>query len=414
MKRSRISILAVLGLALLALISWGLYVSIEFYEETEDSGWSVEALRNPYLAAQRFMTQSGIDVTDVDNLARLDQLDGLGTLFFSDANQVQAPRQLQQLLDWLEAGGTVIYSANSLDQEDDLLLAEFGVEVERAARKKDDDGEDKSLSETLREYNRQIEDGKTREQIAAELADSKPELTPVGFDDEIGDLEIAFDTTRVLRHPGFDNSDNDARYQPFSWSNSESGVHMMQFEVGDGLLTIVSDPGIWTSYRIDKYDHAYLLWLLSSDEGNFATLRSVLRESVWALMLRYGTELLIAAALLIGIALWRLGFRFGRLLPRDLSRRRALGEHFSSVSHYLWQRNRAEYLITPLRQSVLRRAGMTLAGFAGAERERQYELLAERCDLEREAIARAFDREDFNEASFTRTVRLLKHIEQTL
>ncbi len=137
MKRSRISILAVLGLALLALISWGLYVSIEFYEETEDSGWSVEALRNPYLAAQRFMTQSGIDVTDVDNLARLDQLDGLGTLFFSDANQVQTPRQLQQLLDWLEAGGTVIYSANSLDHEDDLLLAEFGVEVERAARKRD-------------------------------------------------------------------------------------------------------------------------------------------------------------------------------------------------------------------------------------------------------------------------------------
>jgi len=413
-KRSRISILAVLGLALLALISWGLYVSIEFYEETEQSGWSVEALRNPYLAAQRFMTQSGIDVTDVDNLARLEQLDGLGTLFFSDANQVQAPRQLQQLLDWLEAGGTVIYSANALDHEDDLLLAEFGVEVERAARNKGEGGEDRSLSETLREYNRQIENGKTREQIAAELADSKQELTPVSFDDEIGFLEIAFDTTRVLRHPGFENSDNDARHQPFSWSSSENGVHMMQFEIGDGLLTIVSDPGIWTSYRIDQYDHAYLLWLLSSDEGNFATLRAVLRESVWALMLRYGTELLIVAALLVVVALWRLGSRFGRLLPRDLSRRRALGEHFSSVSHYLWQRNRAEYLIAPLRQSVLRRAGLTLAGFAGAGQARQYELLAERCDIEQDAIARAFDRQDFNEASFVRTVRLLKHIEQTL
>ena len=42
---------------------------------------------------------------------------------------------------------------------------------------------------------------------------------------------------------------------------------MMQFEVGEGLLTIVTDPSIWTSYRIDKYDHAYLLWILSAGEG---------------------------------------------------------------------------------------------------------------------------------------------------
>ena len=39
-------------------------------------------------------------------------------------------------------------------------------------------------------------------------------------------------------------------------------------EIGDGLLTILSDPSIWTSYQIDKNEHAYLLWLLSSEEVN--------------------------------------------------------------------------------------------------------------------------------------------------
>ena len=82
MKRRRPYVKLLLGLVLLGLVGWGLYASIEFYEETEESGWSLDALRNPYLAAQKFMTESGIEVTDVDSLARLDELSNLGTLFF--------------------------------------------------------------------------------------------------------------------------------------------------------------------------------------------------------------------------------------------------------------------------------------------------------------------------------------------
>ena len=44
-------VLLVLGLILVIFAGWGLYSSIEFYDETEHSAWSLEALRNPYLAA---------------------------------------------------------------------------------------------------------------------------------------------------------------------------------------------------------------------------------------------------------------------------------------------------------------------------------------------------------------------------
>ena len=87
MRRNSHALKLVLAALLFGLIAWGLYSSIEFYEETEESGWSVDALRNPYLAAQKFMVGSGIGVTDVDSLTKLDQLSTLGTLFFSDANQ---------------------------------------------------------------------------------------------------------------------------------------------------------------------------------------------------------------------------------------------------------------------------------------------------------------------------------------
>jgi hypothetical protein len=412
--RDSISPVMIIVPLLLGLIVWGLYSSIETYEETEHSGWSREALYNPYLAAQQFMTQSGIEVTDVDSLVKLEQLDGLGTLFFSDANQVQRPRQLDQVMGWLEAGGNVIYSANEVEHDDDLLLQAFAVEVKWREREEGSADDDRPLSETLREYNRQIEAGKSREEIVGSGGNEEPSLTKVRFSDDIGELEIAFDTTRVLRHSAVDDSGAEVEYQPFSWSNSEHGIHMMQFEVGEGLLTILSDPGIWSSYKIDRYEHAYLLWLLSSDEGNFAILRSVLRDSIWALMARNASEFLIATGLLIAVLMWHLASRFGRLLPRDLSRRRALGEHFTSLSHYLWRRRRSAYLLAALRQSVLRRASLTLGGFANADQALQFELIAERCDLQPEAIARVFGNNDFNEASFVVAVRLLKHIEDSL
>ena len=415
MGRFSVSLKTVLGLLLIAAAGWLLYINIEFYEETEEASWSIEALRNPYLAAQRFMSESGVEITDVYNLSRLEELDSVGTLFFSDPGQVRTPRQLEQVMGWLETGGNVIYTASSVNEDDDLLLRELGVEVDWRANDEEGEKDDKSLSETMREFNRQLAEGKSREEIVAQQEDDEVSLTQVGFGDEIGDLEAAFDNDIVLGHRYIDDSEDDtAAYRPFSWSYSEYGIHMMQFEIGSGLLTIISDPGIWTSYRIDSHDHAYLLWLLSSSQGNFATLRSVLRDSIWELMLRNAGELLIAASLLILLWIWYRGRRFGRLLPRDRSRRRALGEHFSSVSLYLWQRRHGGYLIAPLRQQVLRRASLTLSGFAAAEAPRQHELLAERCDLNPQAIARAFDGDNFNEASFVQTVRLLKRIEQSL
>ena len=415
MSRVSIGVRTVLGLLLLAVIGWLLYINIEFYEETEKASWSTEALRNPYLAAQQFMHQSGVEITDVYSLSRLEELESVGTLFFSNAGQVQTPRQLSQVMDWLQAGGNVIYTANSVADEDDLLLRELGVTVDWRDPDEESDSEETSLSEQMREYNRQLAEGKSREEIAAQEDGEEISLTRVDFGEDIGELEVAFDNDIVLSHPYIrEDEDSDTTYQPFSWSSSNHGIHMMQFEIGSGLLTVISDPGIWTSYRIDLHDHAYLLWLLSSSEGNFATLRSVLRESILNLILRNARELLIAAGLLILLWIWHRGYRFGRILPRDRSRRRALGEYFSSVSHYLWHRRNGDYLVAPLRQQVLRRASLTLAGFAAADQPRQHELLAEHCDLNAQAVARAFGVDNFNEASFVYTVRLLKRIEQSL
>lgn len=414
MSRPRIPLKAVLVALVVVLLGWGLYSSIEFYDETVEARWSFDAMRNPYLAAQQFLEQSEIDVVDADSLVDLDSLDGVGTLFVSEANQVATPRQLRELKGWLEAGGHVIYAASRVGEGDDLLLEELDVSVERRDREGDEDSEEPTLSESMREYNRQIEEGKTREEIADALA-GQNSLTRVDFGDEIGALEIEFDDSKSLVHPYIEGEGYDAsKPEPSNWAFSDYGVQLMQFEVGGGLLTLVSDPTVWISYYIDQHDHAYLLWLLAAPEGSFAILRPVLKDSIWTLLWNNATELLIASAALLALWLWHQGARFGRILPRDTSRQRALGEHFSSISHYLWHRRDGEYLITPLRQRVLRRASLVLGEFSGADAGRQAELLAERCDLNPDAVARALANNDFNETTFVQKVRLLKRIEQSL
>ena len=420
MQSSKVSrVMLVLGLILVIFAGWGLYSSIEFYDETEQSAWSLEALRNPYLAAQQFMQESGLQAAEADSLIGLNSLDGVETVLITNANQVVNPRQLDQVLAWLENGGTLIVTANSVASSEDLLLKQFNVGV--AWPEDDDSGdseadEEVSISETMREFNRQIEDGKTAEEIA-QSGFKKETLTSIDFGEEIGILEIAFNQNRVLTHPYIDGTQEDGTaVQPFSWSSSDSGIQMMQFDVGSGLLTIISDPAIWTSTRIEEHDHAYLLWVLSSKDGDFAILHPSLRDSLWVLTLRNAPELLIALAFLVVFWLWYLGHRFGRITPRDSSTGRALGEHFSATANYLWHRKAGATLIQSVRQQILRRASIALPEFAGASRDpkRQLDLISKHCGIEIATVDMALNTSEFNEASFVRTVKLLKYIEQSL
>ena len=409
MSRFKILLLVLL----LGGLAWLFYLSIEFYEEEIETAWSLAALRNPYLAAQQFMERSGTEVIDAGSLAELEQLDDVGTLFIGAPNQIADPRQLRQLREWMEGGGNVIYATSSVAHEEDLLLDAFDVEVRWRDRDDDEDNE-QSMAETLREYNRQIEEGKSREDIAQSMVEQQ-NLTVVEFGGAVGDLEIAFEDSKVLTHPYILGTGYDVdKPIPDGWHYSDYGIHFMQFDVGDGGLNLVVDPGIWTSFRIDQHDHAYLLWLLAGGDARFAILRPVLQDSIWTLFARNARELLVAGGVLLLLWIWHLGHRFGRLVPRDLSRTRALAEHFSSISHYLWHRRQGEYLIEPLRQRILRRASLHIGEFAIANHERQIELLAERSDLNAEAIAHAMNDNEFNESTFVQKVRLLKRIEQSL
>ena len=393
---------------------WVLYHSIEFYQETEKSEWSIEAIRDPYLAAQKFLTASGVDVIETDTLINIDSLENVSTLLITEASQVSRNRQLESILSWLDQGGSLIVTANTFSTEEDLLLTEFGVDVDFPELEDDKTDEDKpSISESLREYNDKIDQGMTPQEIA-ESGLKEVSLTEIDFGDTIGSLQIHFNPNRILTHAYIEGADDNPVHKPFSWSSSAFGVHMIQFDVGAGLLTIVSDPAIWQSQNITDYDHAYLLWILSAHEGDFAILRSIQRDSLWALAMANAYEFLIALTCFLVFYLWFLGHRFGRIIPMQNQTSRALSEHFSATTGYLWHRKAVTALLRPMREEIFRRAHLTLPEFSRADSNTRLELIAAHCKLDRQTVSTIMQTEKLNESAFVSTVKLLKQIEQSL
>jgi len=418
MARNSQIIYSLLGLIALSALAWGFYASIEFYDKAAHTKWSKQALYNPYLAAEQFLQKSAIDVIEADSLIKINSLKNVSTMLITNANQIGNPRQLKAVLDWLEGGGSLIVTANSFSTSDDLLLHKFEVGV--SSPEPNDDEENipkKSVSDSLREYNEKIEEGMSAEEIAQEISDtakSEASLTEIDFGGEIGLLKIAFNPARILTHPYINDGNAETETKPFSWSSSINGVHLMQFNVGEGLLTIISDPSIWQSQKIDQHDHAYLLWVLSSTNGTFAFLRSTNRESIWSLISTSAIELVIALSVFILLWLWYMGHRFGRIIPLYSTQQRALSEHFSATASYLWHHKATEHLLQPLRQQVFRRAHIAIPEFSRSDEQQRLSLIAEHCLIDRATVSDILQTSNFKVSGFVHAVKLLKQIEQSL
>ena len=75
MSRSRFSPTALLAALGICIVAAGLYSVVEECEEQITARWSLDALLNPFLAAEKFLQKSDIGVVEMEGLANLDTLD---------------------------------------------------------------------------------------------------------------------------------------------------------------------------------------------------------------------------------------------------------------------------------------------------------------------------------------------------
>lgn len=314
------------------------------YEEVVDHGPSPEALANPYLAAEHFLRQQGLTVEQANSLERLQSLPAKGnSLLLLGARSNMSPRQVEHLLAWVRSGGHLLLVAEALWDEEtgksgDLLLDRLQIH--------------QSLNDEP-------------EELTPARQKKAPDLTKLYVDNETAAAYFSFDTDFNLIDP--------KHLAQFS-ANSARSSHLMQLNLGNGKVTVITDSDLWKNPAIGKYDNAWLLWYLSQGTAVTLLFNSDV-DDLFTLLLRYFPQALVALISLLALGLWRAGMRQGPIQPPAPKARRQLLEHLKASADFLLRHSGQGTLLQALQRDILRTARQRHPGFEHLDNTEQWRVL---------------------------------------
>jgi len=335
------------GLLLICLIgAGGLYAwsNATPYDEVVDRGPAPQVLANPYLAAEHFLRKQGLTVEHANSLDRLATLPAKGnSLLLLGERSNMSPRQAGQLLDWAKSGGHLLLVAEALWDEEtgksgDLLLDSLHIH--------------QALSEEP------AEPTPPRKKKA-------PDLTKLYVDNETAPAYFSFDTDFNLTDP--------KHLAQFS-ANSARSSHLMQRDLGQGRVTVITDSDLWKTTDIGKHDNAWLLWYLNQGTAVTFLFNSDV-DNLLTLLLRYFPQTAVALIALVALALWQAGMRQGPIQAPAPKARRQLQEHLEASADFLLRRNSQGSLLHALQRDIQRAARRRHPGFEHLDNTEQWRVL---------------------------------------
>ena len=387
MSRRLWLVIGVFVALLVGALSIYLYLKATPYPAEIDHGPSPEAQANPYLAAEHFLRKQGLTVSHANGLDVLPTLDPhQHSLLLLGNRYNMTPRQIDQVLNWTQAGGRILFVAQSLwdektGQSNDLLLDRVQLH--------------QSLSKDLKDPPPDI------------LDDRYPKLTKLYLEDEEAPAYANFDTAFHL---------DDPKNLAQAWANSGKATHMMQLNHGLGSIIVVTDADLWKTPAIDQYDNAWLLWYLTADTS-VTLLFNTDHDSLLTLLWRYFPQALVALIALIGLGFWHAGVRHGPMQEPAAKGRRQLQEHLRASADFMLRRQGQQHLLQALQQDILRRVRRRHPGFEQLGVAEQWLVLARLTGQPTRAISQAMSprpKQRLSSAHFSRQVAHLQTLRNTL
>ncbi len=387
MNRRSLWLTGALIVVLLGTLSIYLFIKARPYQEVVDHGPSPAAQANPYLAAEMFLRDRGLNVSHAQSPSVLADIDPHGhTLLLFGERSKMPPREIDQVLNWTRAGGRLVFVAESLwdersKQSNDLLLDRVQLH--------------QFLSKDLKDP--------PKDQEKARFA----QLTKLYLEDEDAPAYAGFDTDFHLEDPN-----NLAQ----AWANSAKATHMMQLAYGLGTVTVVTDADLWKTPSIAKYDNAWLLWYLSADTA-VTLIYNTEHEGLPSLLWRYFPQAIVALLTLIGLWLWHVAVRHGPVQAPAPAGRRQLREHLRASADFILRHNGQHTLLQALQQDVLRRARRRHPGFDQLNVAEQWLVLSRLTRQPTRAISQALSpapKQRMSAADFSRQVAHLQTLRNML
>lgn len=408
-----------LGAALLLVFGLlGIYLlsNLSSYPETVKHGPAPEARANPYLAAEQFLQQRGLQVQRADGLDVLKQLPSAGQtlLLLGDRNSM-TPKQAERVLAWAAKGGHLLFVAERLwDEEEgssgDLLLDHLGIQQYESEALDEDTNAAADESAAAEDETSTAPTAEAEPAVAADASSDDspyPQLTQLYLENEDAPAYFNFDTDFHLY---------DAEDRAHAWANSDAATHLLQLYHGDGLISVVSDSWIWQNGNIGEYDNAWLLWYMTQD-SQVTLLYRADRDNLLSLLTEHFPQALVSLALLLAFALWHLGQRQGPMLQPVTRNRRQLQEHVRASADFLLRHNGQHNLLQGLQQDIQRRARHRHPGFERLPVAEQWQVLGRLTRQPSSLISQAMrplPKQRLAAADFTRQVANLQTLRNAL
>ena len=413
----------------------GIYV-VDNYERVrvpEWVGYSGEAYRNDFLAAQRFVTAMGREARGVETLYGEPALPPPdATILVSGDRRLMSPLQHARLLDWVKSGGDLVVTVGE-DVAKDPVLKAIGVRLFEEA------GYGMYLpNDYVTEPENWVVFDPNLDEAQAEETGTDGEETPESAladddgadhvmeeDDDLADEEEeavepvpperpdSDDVPRQLVHvPGSHETYSVSpsprelvSENPGGWQVAgRSAAYAVREPYGAGTVTVLGSLWFIENQMIGEADHAPFFWALLASAGRRGPVWFVFgadAPSIWTSIAEHGWPALAALALVVIVLLWRHMPRVGPPIAPLAPVRRELIEHVDATGRFLVDHGGAHVLTASVQKHVKRRLLMRYPQVAALpERERRARLaqLAKLSQTEVDAIYRpqvGLSRNDF-------------------
>lgn len=402
------------SVALIILLVVCFFSLFESYTEEQTTGWHESARRNPFLAAEKYLNSYGVNISSSFSLQKLFPLNDLDTLFISSRGNIISDSQESKLIDWVNQGGHLIYTPTDFTTSQESTYLLDWLEVEHLFN-----GYDEELDEPFEaSETEEIPKGALEEQLNTEPTDGEmyqEKLTRFTTGDGV-DLTISFNDYYRLTHPSIDNPDyqNRAGISLTQYVSSDNDIHLMEFSVGQGRITLITDDEIWQNTEIDLHDNAYLLSTLTKNSQVLRLIIGSDMPSLWILFWRHASELLISMSVLLVLWLCHVARRFTPAKEPPEMHRRSQGEHIHAIAQYHWQQGDPLALLDELREKVQRMAEVKITGFVRLDQSNQFKALSEISKIDPNKLLDAFFIDPKDESTFTQVTRHLQCLETLL
>lgn len=320
--------LVAIGIILIAAMLIGVVLTqLERRTIQIEVGASGEALRNPLLAAERFLARLAIPVTSDSGRERLRRLPPAGDVLVVRHLGALANDRRRALDRWIRDGGRLVVTAQEVrggltgaGEVGDDLIADYGVRLR--------------VMET--------------DWLAAGQPPDVPAevIAEIPVEDPGRPLRVAYSGRASLETiPGL------ALDGSISLDKQLLIVHL---SLGEGFLTVLADDDFMTNATIGQHDHAlFTAQLLTPSPGGRVWLLYD-REMPWLGSLIWSAAPLavISGVLCLMVWGWSMGARLGPLETVPSRGRRDLMEHLDASGDFLWRQGAIEHLLAPTRRRV--------------------------------------------------------------